>query len=93
MWSRFIGWIDRDAPFLQLQQLCAISPLLLTFIVPGPGTPAMFLAAGFWMVLNGIFMWRLFVLMRRRHRVDSMIRKRMWQRFRAGKGLPKIYTD
>jgi hypothetical protein len=93
LWSKLIRWIDSGSPFMQTQHLVAITPLGLTLIWPGPGTPAMWLAAVFLFFWFGLIMWRLFVVAKKRHRVDSMIRRRMWHRFLEGKGLPKIHRD
>jgi hypothetical protein len=79
---------------MQTQHLVAVAPLCFTLLIwPGPGTPAMSIACGFWFLFAGVLIWRLCVFVKRRHRVDSMIRKRMWRRFRDGKGLPKIHRD
>jgi hypothetical protein len=53
----------------------------------------MWIAAVFLFLSLGLMMWRLFVIAKKRHRVDSMIRRRMWHRFLGGKGLPKIHRD
>ena len=90
-WSKFIGWIDGDAPWLQSQQLLAIAPLCFTlFIAPGPGTFAMYAALGFYIVVTVICMWRLAVMARRHRKVDRLIWKNMARRFREGRWLPVI---
>ena len=94
LWSRLIHWIDSGSPFMQTQQLVAWAPLGFTlFIWPGPGTPAMWIAALFLFLWLGLIMWRLLVIAKKRHPVDSMIRRRMWHRFLQAKGLPKIHRD
>jgi hypothetical protein len=94
LWSKLIHWIDSGSPFMRTQQMVAWAPLGFTlFIWPGPGTPAMWIAAVFLFLSLGLMMWRLFVIAKKRHRVDSMIRRRMWHRFLGGKGLPKIHRD
>jgi hypothetical protein len=89
-----IEWIDSGAPFMQTQHLVAVAPLCFTILIwPGPGTAAMSIAVAFWFLFAGLVIWRLCVFVKRRHRVDSMIRRRMWHRFLEEKGLPKIRRD
>jgi len=79
---------------MRTQHLVAWAPLCFTLLIwPGPGTPAMYVAFAFMLVFSGVVVWRLGVSLKRRHRVDSMIRRRMWHRFLAGKGLPRIHRD
>lgn len=93
LWSKFIGWIDRDVPSLGLwdQQLASIAPLCFTiFIAPGPGTPAMFVALAFYVVVTAIICWRLLVYAKKRGRVDRLIQRNMLKRFREGRWLPVV---
>jgi O-antigen/teichoic acid export membrane protein len=95
MWARFIAWIDRDAPsiFMQKQQLVAIAPLAVTFFWPGPGTPAMYAAFLFYVAVTAVICWRILVYVKRRHHVDTLIRRGMFRRFRQGRWLPVIHRN
>jgi hypothetical protein len=88
-WSKFIGWIDRDIPWLRPQQLFAIAPLCVTLFI-APGSPAMFAALGFYFAVTVICIWRLGVFARKRQRIDGLIWKNMFRRFREGRWLPVI---
>lgn len=94
LWSKLIHWIDTGFPFMQTQHLVAWAPLCFTLLIwPGPGTPAMWFAAVFMFLSSGLIIWRLFVVAKKRHRVDAMVRRSMWHRILEGRGLPKIHRD
>ena len=88
-WLKFIAWIDRDAPWLQTQQLLAFAPLGVTLLI-GADSAATFAAFGFYIAVTFICMWRLAVLARRQNKVDRLIRRNMVRRFREGRWLPVI---